>query len=397
MKKTIEEIMAAMTAVMDGAADRDLTDEECTRYEALEEDLRNAQRSDNLRARDQAYNVVRIPAGVPAPPRPTDGQTDLDRAFDNYLRTGKPNADLQPANAQSTGSSAGGGYTVPTTFAAKMIDAMKAFGGISQVAETMTTTTGEPIEWATLDDTDNQGAIAAEGAAPASGADLAFGKDSIGAYRYTSAGTGSNLPLRVSTRLLADSQFDIAGLVARKLGERIARKQAVHWATGTGVGEPLGLVADSITSDRDLDTADTPDYVDLLGLYDLLDEAYEANALWLLKKNTWTQLREIVDLNGRPILQDSTSGIGGAPAKALLNFPVQISQEMPTLSSAGITKPIVFGDIKRAYLIRYVGSPAVLVNPYNRMEYGQVEYTGEQWADGLVQERSAYVVMRNNT
>lgn len=57
--RTIEEIMDAMTALVDGAADRSLTDDETTGYEALELELVSAQRDAALRARNAAYNTVR--------------------------------------------------------------------------------------------------------------------------------------------------------------------------------------------------------------------------------------------------------------------------------------------------------------------------------------------------
>lgn len=57
--RTIEEITAAMTALVDGAADRSLTDEEVTQYEAMETELQGAQRDQALRARNAAYNTVR--------------------------------------------------------------------------------------------------------------------------------------------------------------------------------------------------------------------------------------------------------------------------------------------------------------------------------------------------
>jgi HK97 family phage major capsid protein len=395
--RTIEEIMTAMTAVMDGAADRDLTDDEVSQYEGLEAELKTAQRTQTVRDRHAAYNVVRTPAGVPARVRPDDGRTDLDRAFENYLRTGKENADItELRNAQSEGSSAAGGYLVPSTMQTKMIEHMKAFGGIAQYAETMTTTTGEPISWAGLDDTANEGTITAESASPAGGADLVFSKTSIGAYRYTSSGK-SDLPLRIPRALIRDSAFDIEGLVSRKLAERIGRKMAKHWATGTGVGEPQGLVASSLTSDYDLATDDTVAYADAVGIQDKLDAAYDNGSIWIMKKNTWSQWRLVVDLNGRPIIQDSTQGISDQPVRRLVGATVGISEEMPTLSSAAVTYPMVYGNIGRAYLIRYVGAPSILVNPYSRMAEGEVEYTGEQWADGLVQERAAYVICRNNT
>lgn len=393
--KTIEEITAAMTALVDGAADRSLTDEEVEQYEGLEKELAAAQRTQQIRTRNAAYNVVRTPAGVPAlGGRPVETESD---GFVNYLRTGTPNQDLTPTNAQGEGTGAAGGYLVPATTQAKMIETMKAYGGIAQYAETMNTTTGEPISWTGLDDTANVGGIVAESAPPASGADLVFTKDSIGAYRYTSAGAGSNLPLRVPRALIRDAAFDIEGLVARKLAERIGRKMAAHWATGTGVGEPQGLVASSLTSDYDLATDDTVAYADAVNAQDALDAAYDNGSVWIMKKNTWSQWRLVVDLNGRPIVQDSTDSVTGLPVRRLVGAEVGISEEMPTLSSAGITTPMVYGNIRRAYLIRYVGAPSILVNPYSRMEYGEIEYTGEQWADGLVQERAAYVIVRNNT
>jgi hypothetical protein len=63
--RTIEDITAAMTAIVDGAADRPLTDDEATSYEQLETELTNVQRTDQIRARNNAYNTVRSPVSAP--------------------------------------------------------------------------------------------------------------------------------------------------------------------------------------------------------------------------------------------------------------------------------------------------------------------------------------------
>lgn len=246
--KTIDEILAELQAIIDGAEGRSLTDDEVTRYEGLERDLQAARTSEQVRARNAAYRTVTVPAGVPRPATPPDG--GLDAAFEAYLRTGQPNADisgLAVRNEQGVGTSAGGGYTVPPGFRQKLVEARQAFGGLAGAVESFNTETGNPIEYPTLDDTDNQGEITAEGAVFADGADLAFGTVRLGAHKYTSQGAGSGLPLRVSVELLQDAAFDVAGLVSRALATRIARKQAVHWVTGTGVSQPLGLVASSLT------------------------------------------------------------------------------------------------------------------------------------------------------
>jgi HK97 family phage major capsid protein len=397
--RTIEEVTSSMTALVDGAADRSLTDDEVTAYEGMEQELQAIQKTENIRTRNQAYNTVRTPAGVPSRPGTDDGRTDLDRAFENYLRTGTPNADisqLQVSNAQGSGTTAGG-YMIPSGFRQKLVEVRKSFGGFANEVDTLNDTTGAPLEYPSLNDTANVGGITAESAAITSGADLVFGTVTLGAYKYTSAGAGSNLPLRVPVELLQDSAFDVESLVARKLGERIARAQAPHWVTGTGSSQPLGILASSLTQDNDLDVADTIDYDDIMDTYDLLDAAYEPNAKWLMRKNTWSQIRGIVDLNGRPIVQDSTTGISGQPVKTLLGFPVIIDEAAPLLSSAGITFPIAFGDFREAYVLRRVSNLVVVVDPYGRAANGEVQFTAWERADGTIQNRSAYVIVRNNT
>jgi HK97 family phage major capsid protein len=284
---------------------------------------------------------------------------------------------------------------VPPGFRTKIVERMKAFGGFAAEAETITTSTGNNVEYPTLDDTANTGDITAESAAVASGADLVFGNVELGAYKYTSAGAGSNLPLRVPVELLQDSAFDVQALVSRALGTRIARAQAAHWVTGTGVSQPKGIMAASLTADRDLDTDDTPDYEDLVETQDLLDEAYEPNAKWLMNKSTWTALRLIVDTNGRPIIQDSTEGIAQKPRRLLLGSEVIIDNSVPAISSSADTKIIAYGDFRESYVIRRVASLVIVVNPYTRSANGEVEYTAWERADGNIQNRNSYVILRN--
>ena len=395
--RTIDEIVAALQAIMDGSEGRSLTDDEVTSYEALEAELTNVRRTNELRARNVAYNTpvnTHVHVGIP---RQDDG---LERAYDAYLRTGMPNADitgLRVTNAQGEGTGAGGGYLVPPGFRTKIVERMVSFGGLAAEVESFSTTTGNNLEYPTLDDTANSGGITAESAAITSGADLVFGTVALGAYKYTSAGAGSNLQLRVPVELLQDAAFDVQGLVSRAMGTRIARGQAAHWVTGTGVGQPKGLVAASLTADRDLDTADTPDYEDLVETQDLLDAAYDQNAKWVMRKNTWAQLRLVVDGNGRPLLQDSTTGITGLPERRLLGAPVILDEAMPLLSSAADTFAIAYGDFREAYVIRRVSNIVVVVNPYSRAANGEVEYTAWERADGNIQNRNAYIILQNNT
>src|SRR5207244_3767820 len=134
--------------------------------------------------------------------------------------------------AQSEGVASEGGFLVPDEFRTKLVERLKAFGGLANVVDEITTESGNNIEWPTLgDDTGNLGEIVEEGGTFSGGADLVFGQASLGAYSYM-AGGAAGQPLRISRELVQDSAIDIVGLVSRKLGERAARIQAVHLVTG---------------------------------------------------------------------------------------------------------------------------------------------------------------------
>jgi hypothetical protein len=107
--RTIEEILAAQSALVDAAVDRALTAEEVTSYEGMEAELKSVQKSDEIRARNAAYNTVVNPAG--APRRGADSTKDTyDTAFWAYVKSGgKANGDLQISNDQSEGVGSQGG------------------------------------------------------------------------------------------------------------------------------------------------------------------------------------------------------------------------------------------------------------------------------------------------
>lgn len=395
---TIDEIMAALRAITDGAKGRNMTDEEVKRYEALEVDLAE-KRTAAIRDRQTAYETpVRdnVQAAVHVAPAKDDG---LDKAFENYLRTGRPNADiadLRVTNAQGVTPDAEGGYTVPSGFRQKLVEVQKSFGGLAPEVDMFETETGNSVEYPSLNDTASEGAITAEHAAVSSGTDLVFGTINLGAFKYTSAGAGANLPLRVSVELLQDSAFDIAGLVSRAMGTRIARKQARDWVTGAGTTLPFGIAHAGLAANVVLAAGNPLTYQKLLDIETALDPAYEQNAKWAMNKATWQAIRAIVGTDGRPLVQESAeAGIGGRPNRTLLGYPVVIDQAFPNHNTLS-ARFAVLGDLREAYVIRRVSNLVVVVNPWTRASNGEVEYIAWERADGNVQNRSAYSLAQAN-
>lgn len=388
---TIEEILAALQAIIDQAVSedgqpRDLTDDEIQRYETLETKLAVARRSEEIRARQTAYTT---PIGT-APRTTAAGQPDtLERAFEHYLRTGQRNSDIEQLRAQSEGTGSQGGYLVPDGFRMKLIETMKAFGGIAGVAEELTTTTGNPLEWPTVDDTGNVGEIVVENGTFSAGADIVFGTNTLGAYKYM-AGGGSNLPLRVPVELLQDSAFDVQSFVTRALGRRIARVQAAHLATGSGSSQPLGLVYGLTGVQLAANTGVTFD--DLVNFTHSVDPEYRGSARWVMNDTSLATLQKIKTAAGDPVWRG-----WGAPMESglqegrLLGYPVTIDQGLPDINlSSGSTNWGAFGDIRQGYVVRRVKDVQIIVDPYTRASYGQVQYTAWARMDATQQDTTAY-------
>lgn len=408
LREKRNDIVGKMEDILARTAENGMTADEQNEYTAFEAEV--VRLDIDIEARDRAAERAKkleapqsTPAGVHKPSivKVYEDEDRLYRAaFDKYLRGGKfgltdQHRDILEKRAQSVGTPSEGGYLVPDGFRQKLVEVKKAYGGLANFVDNFSTSTGNPIEYPTLNDTANVGSITAEAAAFADGADLVFGTVALGAYKYTSSGAGTTTPLRVSVELLQDSAFDIESLVARKLGERIARAQAIDWINGDGTGEPLGIFAGA--ADMNVDVADVLDYDDLLSLEGALDPAYEDNARWIMSKGTWNALRGLVDEDGRPLLQASAqSGIGTGTEKMLLGYPVIIDQACATFGSAtGPSTNIALGDWAEAYVIRRVKALTVVVNPWTRANNGQVEFTAYERADGTVQNRAAYVSMAN--
>jgi HK97 family phage major capsid protein len=393
---TRDELLEAMRALIEAAADEPLAEEEAERYEQLEKQLAVLDKDIEIRARQKAYETpgrtdLHVHTGTPAP-----ADEERAQAFDRYLRNPMDRGLQAEFRAQSVGTDSAGGFTVPEVFRQKLVDRLVNFGGLANEVEVITTTGGEDMRWPTLDDTANRGVIAAENAAPgSSGADMVFGEITLGAFKYVAPGA-SNLPLRVSVELLQDSAFDIQSLVARKLGERIARLQAEHWVTGNGTTEPFGI--DTSSGPSQVFAGATPTKNDFIDALHDVDPDYRGNAVWAFDDPTLALVEKLEDTTGRPLLQPyAASGIDGniSQGRMLLGHRVVIDQAFPSYTDGVAQVFGVFGDLREGYVIRRVRDVQLIVDPYTRMNEGQVQYSVWARADGNVQNPNAFTTLEN--
>jgi HK97 family phage major capsid protein len=393
---TVDEMLAEQDAIMAAPADGgDLSDAQVTRYEELGGLIERARSREEIARRHAASRAV-IDRPVTTSRPAEDDQ--LVRAWSHYMRTGQENQDITELRAQSEMIGSEGGYLVPERFRNKIVERMKAFGGLANVVENFTTGDGAPVRWATIDDTANVGEIVAENAAPVGGADLVFGEANLGAYKYMAVGAGG-LPLRLSVELVQDAGFDIEGKVSNWLGQRMARQLAVDIVSGSGAGEPLGIVTGKVGIQTAANSALT--YADLLHYVHSVDPAYRQSGTcrWAFNDAALEKIQGLVDTTGRPIISDASQGIENAPGGLrLLGYPVTIDQGFSNFNNASPTVNWgAFGDLNAAYVLRRVKDVTLVVDPYTRALNGQVQYTAWMRADGTIQDPNAYVALTGKT
>lgn len=251
---------------------------------------------------------------------------------------------LYESRALSAFAAASGGALVPETFIRSLELNMLAFGGVRQAAETMVTGTGERMAWPTGDDTSNSGEMLGESASIGSSTDPTFGAVYWDAYKFSSK------PVLVPYELLEDSFMDLPSVLGQMLGERLGRITATKHTTGTGAGQPKGIVT-CASLGVTAASATAIAYDELIDLEHSVDPAYRNGAAYMFHDSILLHLRKLKDGNGAYLWQ---SGANAGVPDRVNNRPYFISMEMASSVATG-AKTVLFGQLNK-HKIRRVNS-----------------------------------------
>ncbi|MEY4416871.1 MAG: hypothetical protein RIQ53_4164 [Pseudomonadota bacterium] len=315
----------------------------------LGEQIKAHQRMIDAAAEDDFADILQQGGKPPKAGRGGAGDLSAREAVALFLRLGNsasPEQVQQIRAAMSTTTGTEGGYTVPTTIARELIEALKDFGGMRDVADVVTMASGEAISYPTTDGTAEEGEIVGENAAASSG-DITFGTAPWAVYKFSSK------KIAIPWELIGDSSIDVVALVLRRIAQRIGRIQNRMHTTGTGTGQPWGIVPRSALGKAGTTgQATSVIYDDLVDLQHSVNNAYRRGARFMMADSTVKVIRKIKDAEGRPIFVPGydQSNPGGAPDR-ILNTPITVNDDMPAMSASA--KSIVYGDLK-LYKIRDV-------------------------------------------
>jgi len=334
----------------DEAKDTAIYDEGMREIDAIDAQIKRI--SDfNAKVADDALKNTVIEASERAG---RDNKSEGAALYAKWLRGGDGalNSDewgrVRATMSTTTGSE--GGFTVATTVAASVLDALKAYGGMRSVAEVIKMAQGNPMSFPASDGTSEEGEIIAENAA-ATSADVAFSTVGLPVYKYSSK------VVTVPFELLQDSSVDIEAFVRNRLTTRLGRVTNRHFTIGTGTAQPNGVVTAApvgVTAANASSQVTAVTYDSLIDLQHSVDPAYRetGNCRWMFNDATLKAIRKLKDGQNRPIFVPGyeTGSPGGAPDR-LLGAPITINQSVASMAASA--KSILFGDFSY-YKIRDV-------------------------------------------
>ena len=316
------------------------------------------------------------------PPKEARMTPEYKDVFEKYVRKGMRGLDDEERSLMlenrgtdpQTTTAADGGYTVPRGFSGELELAMKEYGGMLQAARILNTTSGNIIDWPTLDDTAAVGVLQGS-----EGTGIAVNDMTFATVPYTAYTIGTLV--QASNQLLTDTGVPLQAAIGGLLAERLGRIFNQYYTTGSGSSQPTGILAASNGSAKGADagaTALTRD--NLLDLLHSVDPAYRRSpsATLMMNDATLKYLRKLVigASDDRPLWQPSM--IQGEPA-TIEGFRYIINQDMPSIGTGN--KSVAFGDFSK-YIIRTVGSITLRRLDERYAELLLVGFLAWQRADG---------------
>lgn len=307
-----------------------LSAEDTATYNKMEQEIEDltAAIDRQQRAADREAQLAR-PVNSPITGKPYTGEITVEkktgRASDEYknamlsaMRSNFRNV----SNILQEGVDADGGFLVPEEYDSRLINVLDEENIMRKLGNTITTSGEHKINIAA---TKPAAAWIEEGGTLSFG-DATFDQVLLDAHKL-------HVAIKVTEELLYDNAFGLENYIIDEFGKALANAEEDAFLNGTGVGQPLGLFAESGGGQIAKSVA-TPTADDIINLIYALKRPYRKNAAFIMNDQTVALVRTFKDNNGAYMWQPSIQA--GEPDK-LLGYDVYTSPFCPT-------NAIAFGD-----------------------------------------------------
>jgi HK97 family phage major capsid protein len=192
----------------------------------------------------------------------------------------------------------------------------------------------------------------------------------------------------ISEQDLEDTVFNLEAEMQSEFSEQFAKAEGAAFVSGDSVGKPEGLLTNSNVSSVNSGSGTALTADGLITLVHSIKSEYGRNGTFVFNRTTLAEIRKLKDTAGQYVFQANMSLTGGATG-TILGYSFVEATDMPDISAG--TKPIIFGDFNRAYMIVDRVSLAVLRDPFTQATTGNVRYIARRRVGGQVVQAEAIV------
>lgn len=306
-----------------------LTAEDDATYTQMEQEIHDLGKEIARLERQEALEAeLSKPVNIPLTSKPGSGKSDepkTGRASDAYregmLRALRTNF-KQVSNVLQEGVDADGGYLVPEEYDSRLIDVLSEENIMRRLGHIITTSGEHKINIAA---TKPAAAWIEEGGALTFG-DATFDQILLDAHKL-------HVAIKVTEELLYDNAFGLESYIIDQFGKALANAEEDAFLNGTGIGQPLGLFAETGGGTAAL-SVKAPTGDDVIKLVYSLKRPYRKKAAFIMNDQAIASIRTFKDNNGAYMWQPALTA--GEPDK-LLGYSVYTSPFCPVNKMA-------FGD-----------------------------------------------------
>lgn len=236
----------------------------------------------------------------------------------------------QISNVLQEGIDPQGGYLVPDEYDKRLIDILTEENVMRTLGTNITTSGEHKINIAA---TKPAAAWIEEGGTLTFG-DATFDQIILDAHKL-------HVAIKVTEELLYDNAFNLENYILTQFGKALSNAEEDAFINGTGVGQPLGILAETGGAQVGVTSASSTKVTadEIINLVYSLKRPYRKNAVFLANDVCVAELRKLKDNNGQYLWQPSLQA--GEPDR-VLGYKIYTSPYFPVPTAGGTA--VAFGD-----------------------------------------------------
>ncbi len=252
------------------------------------------------------------------------------KAFMNHVVGGKAIPD-KFRNASTTTKTTDVGAVISPTVINRIVEKMESIGMILPLVTRTTFAAGATVPTSTVKPV---ATWVAEGAT-SDKQKKTTGQIDIKGYKLRCA-----ISMTLETSVMSLQVFETT--FVNNVSEAMVKAQEIAFISGTGTGQPKGVLTETAETDQNIEiaAANDPTYQTLVDAEAALPLAYENGAVWNMTKKTFMKFIGMVDTNKQPIARVNY-GINGQPERSLLGRRVVLNDYMTSLGATITSDTVV--------------------------------------------------------